>query len=229
MTLVRPTPFAQPECLFSLLFLVPRHIGTLAAPPKSPDMSEAPRARVPARGGPSICGMSYVGSLGEDAPRIHPEAWVAPGAVVVGKVTLGRRSSVWYGSVLRGDDEEIIVGDECNIQDLSCLHSDPGVPAVLEDRVSLGHKAMVHGAHVEAGSLIGIGAIVLNGARIGAGTLVAAGALVPPGKKIPAGVLVAGVPGKIVRELTDDDRLVLRYTPDTYMEKARRHREASWE
>ncbi|WP_344957315.1 gamma carbonic anhydrase family protein [Actinomadura miaoliensis] len=173
--------------------------------------------------------MSYVGSLGEDAPRIHPEAWVAPGAVVVGKVTLGRRSSVWYGSVLRGDDEEIIVGDECNIQDLSCLHSDPGVPAVLEDRVSLGHKAMVHGAHVEAGSLIGIGAIVLNGARIGAGTLVAAGALVPPGKKIPAGVLVAGVPGKIVRELTDDDRLVLRYTPDTYMEKARRHREASWE
>ncbi|MEU6036174.1 gamma carbonic anhydrase family protein [Actinomadura sp. NPDC047616] len=172
---------------------------------------------------------SYVGSLGEDAPRIHPEAWVAPGAVVVGKVTLGRRSSVWYGSVLRGDDEEIIVGDECNIQDLSCLHSDPGVPAVLEDRVSLGHKAMVHGAHVEAGSLIGIGAIVLNGARIGAGTLVAAGALVPPGKKIPAGVLVAGVPGKIVRELTDDDRLVLRYTPDTYMEKARRHREASWE
>ncbi|GAA4129928.1 MULTISPECIES: gamma carbonic anhydrase family protein [Actinomadura] len=173
--------------------------------------------------------MSYVGSLGEDAPRIHPEAWVAPGAVVVGKVTLGRRSSVWYGSVLRGDDEEIIVGDECNIQDLSCLHSDPGVPAVLEDRVSLGHKAMVHGAHVETGSLIGIGAIVLNGARIGAGTLVAAGALVPPGKKIPSGVLVAGVPGKVVRELTDDDRLVLQYTPDTYMEKARRHREASWE
>lgn len=188
---------------------------------------------VPGREGPTIGGMSeakrYVGTLGEDAPRIHPEAWVAPGAVVVGKVTLGRRSSVWYGSVLRGDDEEIVVGDECNIQDLSCLHADPGMPAVLEDRVSLGHKAMVHGAHVETGSLIGIGAIVLNGARIGAGTLVAAGALVPPGKKIPSGVLVAGVPGKVVRELTDDDRLVLQYTPDTYMEKARRHRTATWE
>src|SRR5688500_11746419 len=102
------------------------------------------------------------------------------------------------------------------------------MPAILEDRVSLGHKAMVHGAHVETGSLIGIGAIVLNGARIGAGTLVAAGALVAPGKKIPAGVLVAGVPGKIVRELNDDDRLVLDYTPTTYMEKARRHRTASW-
>jgi carbonic anhydrase/acetyltransferase-like protein (isoleucine patch superfamily) len=173
--------------------------------------------------------MSYLGTLGEDRPKIDPTAWVAPGAVVVGRVTLGRASSVWYGSVLRGDDEEIIVGDECNIQDLSCLHSDPGLPAVLEDRVSLGHKAMVHGAHVETGSLIGIGAIVLNGARIGSGTLIAAGALVPPGKKIPSGVLVAGTPGKIVRELTDDDRAVLEYTPEVYVKKAEHHRTAQWD
>ncbi|GLZ07372.1 gamma carbonic anhydrase family protein [Actinomadura sp. NBRC 104412] len=173
-------------------------------------------------------GTSYLGALGEDAPRIHPEAWVAPGAVVVGRVTLGRASNVWYGSVLRGDDEEIVVGDECNIQDLCCLHADPGTPAVLEDRVSLGHKAMVHGAHVETGSLIGIGAIVMNGARIGSGTLVAAGALVPPGKKIPSGVLVAGVPGKVVRELGEDDRLVLEHTPDSYVRKAARHRSARW-
>lgn len=172
--------------------------------------------------------MSYVGSLGEDGPKIHAEAWVAPGAVVVGRVTLGWASSVWYGSVLRGDDEEIVVGDECNIQDLSCLHADPGMPAVLEDRVSLGHKAMVHGAHVETGSLIGIGAIVLNGARIGAGTLIAAGALVPPGKRIPSGVLVAGTPGKIVRELNDADRSVLQHTPDVYMQKAERHARAAW-
>ncbi|MDL4814940.1 gamma carbonic anhydrase family protein [Actinomadura opuntiae] len=172
--------------------------------------------------------MSYVGSLGEDEPKIHAEAWVAPGAVVVGRVTLGRASSVWYGSVLRGEDEEIVVGDECNIQDLSCLHADPGMPAVLEDRVSLGHKAMVHGAHVETGSLIGIGAIVLNGARIGAGTLVAAGALVPPGKQIPSGVLVAGTPGKVVRELNDGDRLVLAHTPDIYMQKAQSHSQATW-
>ncbi|QFG22121.1 gamma carbonic anhydrase family protein [Actinomadura sp. WMMB 499] len=172
--------------------------------------------------------MNYVGSLGTGRPDIHPDAWVAPGAVVVGRVKLGRAASVWYGSVLRGDDEEIIVGEECNIQDLSCLHADPGTPAVLEDRVSLGHKAMVHGAHVETGALIGIGAIVLNGARIGAGTLIAAGALVPPGKTIPSGVLVAGTPGKVVRELRDDDRLVLEHTSRIYVQKAQQHREASW-
>ncbi|MBW8485226.1 gamma carbonic anhydrase family protein [Actinomadura parmotrematis] len=172
--------------------------------------------------------MSYVGSLGDDGPAIHPEAWVAPGAVVVGRVTLGRLANVWYGTVLRADDEEVVVGAEVNIQDLCCLHSDPGMPAVLEDRVSLGHKAMVHGAHIERGSLIGIGAIVLNGARVGAGSLIAAGALVPPGKTIPSGVLVAGTPGKIVRELTDDDRAVLEYTPDVYVKKAERHAAATW-
>lgn len=170
----------------------------------------------------------FRGVLGEHEPDIHPEAWVAPGAVVVGRVTLRRAASVWYGCVLRGEDEEIVVGEECNIQDLSCLHADPGEPAVLEDRVSLGHKAMVHGAYVETGSLIGIGAIVLGGARIGAGTLVAAGALVGPGKKIPAGVLVAGVPGKVVRELGDDDRAVLAYTASAYVAKSRQHREARW-
>jgi carbonic anhydrase/acetyltransferase-like protein (isoleucine patch superfamily) len=170
----------------------------------------------------------FRGALGEHEPKIHPEAWVAPGAVVVGRVTLGRAANVWYGCVLRGEDEEIVVGEECNIQDLSCLHSDPGQPAVLEDQVSLGHKAMVHGAYIETGSLIGIGAIVLGGARIGAGTLVAAGALVSPGKAIPSGVLVAGVPGKVVRELNDDDRAVLEYTPAAYVEKSRQHREARW-
>jgi carbonic anhydrase/acetyltransferase-like protein (isoleucine patch superfamily) len=170
----------------------------------------------------------YRGALGPYEPDIHPEAWVAPGAVVVGRVRIGRAANIWYGCVLRGEDEEIVVGEECNIQDLSCLHSDPGQPAVLEDKVSLGHKAMVHGAHVETGSLIGIGAIVLGGARIGAGSLVAAGALVGPGKTIPPGVLVAGVPGKVVRELTGDDRMVLEHTPAVYVEKARLHRDARW-
>lgn len=173
--------------------------------------------------------MNLVGVLGNDEPKIHPDAWIAPGAVVVGKVTLGRDSSVWYGSVLRADDEAIMVGDEVNIQDMCCLHADPGEPVILEDRVSLGHKAMVHGAHIETGSLIGIGAIVLGGARIGASTLIAAGALVGPGKQIPSGVLVTGVPGKVVRELTDDDLAVLAYTSQVYVKKAQRHRsEARW-
>ncbi|ETK35394.1 gamma carbonic anhydrase family protein [Microbispora sp. ATCC PTA-5024] len=172
--------------------------------------------------------MSYIAALDGDAvPDIHPEAWVAPGAVVVGRVRLGSGANVWYGSVLRGDDERIEVGADCNIQDLCCLHADPGEPAVLEDRVSLGHRAVVHGARVETGALVGIGAIVLGGAVIGSGTLVAAGAVVPPGATIPAGVLVAGVPGRIVRELTDADRASFAATPERYRAKARRHSGAS--
>ncbi|GII52500.1 gamma carbonic anhydrase family protein [Planotetraspora thailandica] len=159
-------------------------------------------------------------------PEIHPEAWVAPGAVVVGRVRIGRASSVWYGSVLRGDDERIEVGDEVNIQDLCCLHSDPGEPAVLEDRVSLGHRAMVHGARIGTGALVGIGATVLGGAVVGEGSLVAAGAVVTPGANIPAGVLVAGVPGRVLRELTDADRASFARTPENYQAKARRHASA---
>ncbi|GAA4574490.1 gamma carbonic anhydrase family protein [Planotetraspora kaengkrachanensis] len=172
--------------------------------------------------------MPYIAALDDDAvPMIHPDAWVAPGAVVVGRVRLGRATSVWYGSVLRGDDERIEVGAECNIQDLCCLHSDPGEPAILEDRVSLGHRAMVHGAHIGAGALVGIGATVLGRAVVGEGSLVAAGAVVTPGAKIPAGVLVAGVPGRIVRELTDDDRASFARTPANYQAKARRHAAAT--
>ncbi|HSR83974.1 MAG TPA: gamma carbonic anhydrase family protein [Streptosporangiaceae bacterium] len=169
-----------------------------------------------------------VGSLDDDRPVIHPEAWVAPGAVVVGRVTLGRGASVWYGSVLRGDDDEIVVGAECNIQDLCCMHVDAGEPAVLEDRVSLGHRATVHGAYVEAGALIGIGAVVLGRAHVGAGSLIAAGTVVLPGATVPAGVLMAGVPGRVVRELTDADRLSFAETAEHYVERALRHRNATW-
>ena len=161
-------------------------------------------------------------------PSIHPEAWVAPGAVVVGRVKLGRAASVWYGSVLRADDDEIVVGAGCNIQDQCCLHVDPGEPVILEDRVSLGHRAVVHGAYVETGALIGIGAIVLGGSRVGAGSLVAAGAVVTPGTRIPEGVLVAGVPARIRRELTAADRESFAATPERYAYRARLHRAASW-
>jgi carbonic anhydrase/acetyltransferase-like protein (isoleucine patch superfamily) len=169
-----------------------------------------------------------VGSLGADVPAIHPDAWVAPGAVVVGRVTLGRASSVWYGSVLRADEDEIVIGAECNIQDLCCLHVDAGEPAVLEDRVSLGHHATVHGAYIETGALVGIGAIVLGRARVGAGALIAAGTVVLPGTRLPAGVLAAGVPSRVVRELTDADRESFAETAVTYALRAGRHRAASW-
>ena len=172
--------------------------------------------------------MAWLGSLNDDVPSVHPEAWIAPGAVVVGRVTLGRAASVWYGSVLRADDDEIVVGPECNIQDLCCLHVDAGQPVLLEERVSLGHHATVHGAHVEAGALIGIGAIVLGRAQVGAGTLVAAGSVVRPGSRVPAGVLFAGVPGRVVRELTDADRETFASSAASYVARAARHREAAW-
>ena len=171
----------------------------------------------------------WIGSLGEAVPAIHPEAWIAPGAVVVGRVTLGRLANVWYGAVLRADDADIWVGEECNIQDLCCLHVDAGEPTVLEARVTVGHHATVHGAYLEAGSLVGIGAVVLGGARVGAGTLVAAGAVVLPGTTIPADVLYAGVPGRVVRELTDADRQRFGGAPDRYVRRATRHRMAVWD
>lgn len=171
---------------------------------------------------------TLIGSLGGEGPVIHPDAWVAPAAVVVGRVTLGRAASVWYGSVLRADVDEIVVGAECNIQDLCCLHVDAGEPAVLEDRVSLGHRATVHGAYVESGALVGIGAVVLGRARIGAGTLIAAGTVVLPGTTVPAGVLMAGVPGRIVRDLSDADRESFAETAAHYVQRAARHRAVTW-
>jgi carbonic anhydrase/acetyltransferase-like protein (isoleucine patch superfamily) len=172
--------------------------------------------------------VSLIGTVGGACPVVHPSAWIAPGAVLVGKVTLGRSASVWYGAVLRADEDEIIVGPECNIQDHCCLHVDDGEPVLLAERVSLGHRATVHGAQVETGALIGIGAIVLGRARVGAGALVAAGAVVLPGVTVPAGVLFAGVPGRVVRELTDEDRLSFANTAAHYVDRAARHRAASW-
>ncbi len=172
--------------------------------------------------------MGFLGSLGESVPSVHPEAWIAPGAVVVGRVTVGRGASVWYGAVLRADDDEITVGPECNIQDLCCLHVDAGEPVVLAERVSLGHHATVHGAQVEAGALIGIGAVVLGRARVGAGSLVAAGTLVRPGTEVPAGVLFAGVPGRVVRELTAEDRELFADSATNYVARAALHRGVTW-
>jgi carbonic anhydrase/acetyltransferase-like protein (isoleucine patch superfamily) len=152
---------------------------------------------------------------------IHPTSFIAPGAVVVGAVSVGAEASLWYGVVIRGDTETVSIGAQTNVQDGCILHADPGQPCVLGERVSLGHGAIVHGAVVEDDSLIGIRATVLNGARIGRGCLVAAGALVPPGAVIPPGSVVMGVPGKVVRAVTDDDRTHLQHTAEHYVALAR--------
>ncbi|MEZ0051638.1 carbonic anhydrase/acetyltransferase-like protein (isoleucine patch superfamily) [Mycobacterium sp. MAA66] len=140
-----------------------------------------------------------------NAPQLHDESWVAPNAAVLGRVTLAARASVWYGVTLRAEFEPIEIGEGSNIQDGCTVHVDPGFPAKIGAGVSVGHNAVLHGCTVEDGALIGMGAIVLNGARIGEGSLVAAGTVVPQGFVVPPRSMIAGVPGKIRRELTDDE------------------------
>ena len=162
--------------------------------------------------------------LGEDAPRIDPTAWVAENATVVGRVALGPGCSVWYGAVLRGDNEWLTLGRNVNVQDGSVLHSDPGFPLVLHDQVTIGHQVMLHGCTVGEGSLIGIGAVVLNGAKIGRGSIVGAGALVTEGKEFPDGSLIVGSPAKVMRPLTPEQIGRLAQTALHYVENATRHR-----
>jgi carbonic anhydrase/acetyltransferase-like protein (isoleucine patch superfamily) len=137
-------------------------------------------------------------------PEIHPTAWVAPGAVIMGRVRLKAKSSVWYGCVLRGDGDFIEVGEETNVQDGSILHVDHGFPCLLGNRVTLGHRAIVHASVVEDGALIGIAATVLSRCHIGEQALIAAGAVVLEGTTIPPKTLWAGCPAKQIKELTEE-------------------------
>lgn len=160
------------------------------------------------------------------APNLHPQSWVAPNATVVGHVTAGPKASIWYGAVLRAEFEPIEIGEGSNLQDNVTVHVDPGFPATIGAGVSVGHNAVLHGCTVEDGCLIGMGAVVLNGARIGAGSLVAAGAVVGQGAVIPPGSLVAGVPGKVKRELSDDEVAHNRLNAQVYEHLSDVHRTA---
>lgn len=160
------------------------------------------------------------------SPQLADDAFVAPTAVLIGRVRMASGSSVWYGSVLRGDNEEIALGERCNVQDGSILHTDPGHPVVLGDEVSLGHGALVHGSQVADHVLIGMRATVLNGCRIGSYSLIAAGALVRENSEIPPRSLIAGVPGKVVREVSDEECEMIDRIARSYYEKSGKHREA---
>ena len=160
------------------------------------------------------------------APGVAPSAYIDPSAQVIGNVTIGERSSVWPNVVIRGDVNTITIGEESNVQDNSVLHCDPGeFRLIIGDRVTIGHLAMVHGCIIEDDCLIGIGAVVLNGAKIGRGSVIAAGAVVPEGADIPAGSMVMGVPGKVKRPLTEDERERFRQNALHYVEAARVYRE----
>lgn len=139
-------------------------------------------------------------------PQIHPSAYIAETAVVIGDVEIGAQSSVWFGATLRGDCYYIRIGARTNIQDGTVIHVTNGTHAtILEDEVTVGHNATLHGCHIERGSLIGMGSIVMDGVRVGAQSLVAAGALLSPGMQIPPRSLVMGVPAKVKRPLTDEE------------------------
>jgi carbonic anhydrase/acetyltransferase-like protein (isoleucine patch superfamily) len=144
-------------------------------------------------------------TIGDHAPRLHDESWAAPNASLIGQVSLAAKASVWYGATLRAEFEPIEIGEGSNLQDGVTVHVDLGFPARIGAGVSVGHNAVLHGCTVEDDCLIGMGAVVLNGAVVGAGSLVAAGAVIPQGAVIPPRSLVAGVPGKVRRELGDDD------------------------
>lgn len=159
-------------------------------------------------------------------PVIHPTAFVAPGADLIGRVRLAKDASVWFGCVLRGDVNRIEIGEATNIQDGSILHVDDRSPCLIADHVHVGHHVNLHGCVVERGALIGIGAIVLSGARIGAGAIVGAGSVVLEGTKIPPRVLVVGAPARVVRRVTARDLMYTRRWVKKYVELATIYRNA---
>jgi len=160
-------------------------------------------------------------SIGKKTPDINQTAWVAPDATVVGDVKLGANSSVWFGAVIRAENDTVSIGDGCNVQDGSVLHVDPGYPLMLHNNVTVGHKVMLHGCTVQEQSLIGIGSILLNGCVIGSQSIVGANTLIPEGKEFPDGVLILGSPGKVVRELTEQERSGLLNSANTYIKNAK--------
>jgi len=153
-------------------------------------------------------------------PEVHPTAWIAPGAALIGKVRVEEGASVWFGAVLRGDIDEIVLGPGSNLQDNVVVHTEAGSPAVIGRDVSVGHGAVVHGCRIGDGCLIGMNATVLTDAVVGEQTLVAAGAVVLEGAVIPPRSLVAGVPAKVRRELTDEEIAAMRGNSERYVTRA---------
>jgi len=160
--------------------------------------------------------------LGDISPEIDPTAWVAPTAAVMGNVTLAKNASVWFGAVLRGDNENILIGPRSNVQDNSVLHTDPGFPLVMGEGVIIGHQVMLHGCTIGDNTLIGIGATVLNGVKIGKNCLIGAHALITEGKVIPDNSMVIGAPGKVVKTLNENQVAMLKMNAEVYVKNAER-------
>jgi len=163
-------------------------------------------------------------ALDDRIPRIAADAWVADNASVIGSVQLAAGSSVWFNCVLRGDNDDLIVGENSNVQDGSVLHTDPGLKLIIGRGCTIGHQVMLHGCSIGDNSLVGIQSVVLNRAVIGKNSMVGAGSLVPEGKQFPDGVLLMGSPAKVVRELTAPEIQMLQYVSQLYVKNAQRYR-----
>ena len=160
-------------------------------------------------------------TLGERRVVTHGEYWIAPGAHVIGSVILGHDVSIWFNSIVRGDNDLITIGDGSQVQDGCVLHADPGFPITLGNGVSIGHKSMIHGCTIGDDTLIGINSVVLNGAKIGKNCLIGANSLITERKVIPDGVMVMGSPGKVVRELRPEEINFLKETAKYYAARAK--------
>lgn len=156
---------------------------------------------------------------------VHETVFVAPGAYVIGDVTIGENSTIWFNAVLRGDEDSITIGEKCSIQDNSTIHLYEGCPVVIEDEVTVGHNVILHGCKVGKRTIVGMGSTILDNAEIGEECIIGANTLIPSGKKIPPRSLVVGSPGKVVRELTDKDLQLIQLSIDTYVQKGKDFKE----
>lgn len=168
-------------------------------------------------------GVQPLFAIGSKRPMVSSGAWVAPTATVLGEVLVGEQASVWYGAVLRGDGDRIVLGARSNVQDCAVIHVDPGVPCHIGDGVTIGHSAVLHGARIDDSCLVGLGARILNGAHIGSGSLVAAGALLPEGFEAGPRSLIVGAPARVRRELTDEEIREIEVNAREYVESASLH------
>ncbi|WP_143695799.1 gamma carbonic anhydrase family protein [Virgibacillus proomii] len=154
-------------------------------------------------------------------PSIHESVFVAPGAYLIGDITIGKKSTIWFNAVLRGDEDSIMIGEKCSIQDNSTIHLFEGCPVVVEDEVTVGHNVILHGCKVGKRSIIGMGSTILDNVEIGEECIIGANTLIPPGKKIPSRSLVVGSPGKIVRDVSAKDLELIQLSIDTYVAKGK--------
>ena len=160
----------------------------------------------------------------KNTPQIHPDSWVASNAVIIGKVTLEKNSNIWFNSVIRGDVEPITIGEGSNVQDGSVIHTDPGCPAIIGKNVTSGHLVMLHGCIIEDDCLIGIGATILNKAKIGKNSIIGANALVTENKVIPERSLVLGSPGKVVRQVSEEEIKSIKENAEHYVANYKKYK-----